>query len=107
MNIDRNARLLLALPIAALALSLAACGGPSRPTVDAVADGLTEFFQEQGMGDEIDAAAAECFAGYLVDSKLSDETLGYLADGEDKQSSVEDRDLTTKILQDNYEECTA
>lgn len=110
MNIDRNlrtpARLLLAVPIAALALSLAACGGSARPTADEVSTGLTKFFDEQGTSDAIDEQASTCFAEKLVDSELSDETLRYLADGEDKQSSVEDRDLTTKILQDNLEECT-
>ncbi|MBO0979743.1 hypothetical protein [Microbacterium sp. SD291] len=107
MNTRTPSRLLLALPIAALAFSLAACGGAARPTADQVADGLTQFFDEQGMGDQIDADAAACLADHLVDSDLSDETLRYLADGEDKQSSVEDRDLTTQILQDNLAECTA
>jgi hypothetical protein len=108
MNLDRKprtTRLLMALPIAALAFSLAACGGASRPTADQVATGLTEFFDEQGMGDVVDKEAATCFAEKLVDSELSNETLNYLANGEDKQSSVEDRDLTTKILEDNLDVC--
>ena len=100
-----TARLLLALPAAVLALSLTACGGAGRPSADEVAEGLTQYFDEAGMGEQIDADASQCLAEHLVDSELSDETLNYLADGEDKQASVEDRDLTTKILQDNLADC--
>ena len=102
-NLRTPARLLMALPIAALAFSLAACGGSTRPSADDVAAGLDEFFTSQGQ--ELPDGASECFAGYLVDSELSNETLTFLANGEDKQSSVEDRDLTTKILKDNLDEC--
>lgn len=105
MSIHRRSRLLLAVPVTALVLSLAACSAP-RPTAEQVADGLAKWAAAQNMED-IDADAAACFAGYLLDSDLSDATLNYIANGEDKQSSVADRDLTTKILQDNYEECTA
>jgi hypothetical protein len=109
MNFDRKlrtrSRLLLALPAAALALSLAACGGASRPSQDQVADGLTKYFESAGQADLFNAEAADCFAGYLVDSDLSNETLNYLANGEDKQADQEDKDLTTKILTDNMQEC--
>ncbi|MCK2030633.1 MULTISPECIES: hypothetical protein [Microbacterium] len=109
MNFDRKlrtrSRLLLALPAAALALSLAACGGASRPSQADVASGLTQYFESAGQGDIFDEKAADCFAGYLVDSELSNETLNYLANGEDKQANQSDKDLTTKILQDNMSEC--
>jgi len=109
MNFDRKlrtrSRLLLALPAAALALSLAACGGASRPSEAQVADGLTKYFEDAGQSDIFTADAAECFAGHLVDSELSNETLNYLANGEDKQANQSDKDLTTKILQDNMSEC--
>ena len=83
-NLRTPSRILMALPIAALAFSLAACGGTSRPAVDDV---------------------ATCFADALVDSDLSNETLTYIANGEDKQSSEEDKALTTQILTDNLEKC--
>lgn len=109
MNIDRNlrtrSRLLMALPIAALALSLAACGSATRPTADQVSDGLGKYLEEQGLGDSFPESATECFAGYLVDSELSNDTLNYIAEGKDQASSVEDGELTQKILQDNAEEC--
>ncbi|MCM3781310.1 hypothetical protein [Microbacterium hydrocarbonoxydans] len=108
---DRNlrpaSRLLMALPIAALAFSLAACGGPSRPSVDDVAEGIGKVFEEQGLGDQIDDDASQCFAEYLVDSDLSDETLNYLASGEDRQANQDDKDLTQKIITDHLEECVA
>ena len=106
-NLRTPSRLLLALPIAALAFSLAACGGPSRPSEADVAKGLTEFFESQGMGDQIDADASECLAEYLVDSDLSNETLTFLANGEDKQKDQADKDLTEKIISDNVQECIA
>jgi len=104
MSIDRNlrptARLLLALPIAAAAFSLAACAAPAeRPSVSEVADGLGEFLETQGM--TLSDEASTCFAEKLVDSKLSNETLGYIADGQDRQKDEADKDLTTKIIQDN------
>lgn len=109
MNIDRKLRtpnrILMALPIAALAFSLAACGGAARPTADQVSEGLTTYLEDQGIGDAVPDTAADCFAGYLVDSDLSNETLNHIANGEDLASSTEDRDLTTKILTDNAEEC--
>jgi hypothetical protein len=108
---DRNlrpaTRLLMALPVAALAFSLAACGGPSRPSADDVADGIQKVYTDMGMGDAMTDDVAQCFAEKLVDSDLSNETLNYIANGEDKQSSEEDKDLTTKILTDNIQECAA
>ncbi|MCK2023923.1 hypothetical protein KZC52_13370 [Microbacterium sp. kSW2-24] len=111
MNFDRKlrtrSRLLLALPAAALALSLAACGGASRPSQADVASGLTQYFEDAGQGDILNEKAADCFAGYLVDSELSNETLNYLANGEDKQANQDDYTLVQKVLTDNMEECLA
>lgn len=106
-NVRPASRLLMALPIAALAFSLAACGGPGRPSADDVSEGLGQVFEDQGMGDVITDDVADCFAEKLVDSDLSDETLRYIANGEDKQANQEDKDLTTKIITDNLEECAA
>ena len=104
-NLRTPSRLLMALPIAALAFSLAACGGQSRPSADDVADGFQDVFegtaQEEVMTDEV----ALCFAEALVDSDLSNETLTYIADGEDKQKNQEEKDLTTQIIQDKQADC--
>lgn len=106
-NLRTPSRILMALPIAALAISLAACGGTSRPAVDDVADGIQKVYEDQGLGDVVTGDVATCFAEALVDSDLSDETLTYIANGEDKQSSEEDKALTTQILTDNLEKCAA
>ena len=104
-NLRTPSRILMALPIAALALSLAACGGSSRPAVDDVADGIQKVYEDQGLGDVVTDDVATCFAEALVDSDLSNETLTYIANGEDKQSSQDDKALTTQILTDNLEKC--
>lgn len=98
-------RLLLVLPIAALAFSLAACGGPSRPSADDVADGIQQVFEGTAQADVITDDVALCYAEALVDSELSNETLTYIANGEDKQKNQEEKDLTTQILQDKTTEC--
>lgn len=100
----------MALPIAALAFSLAACaggpgGGSSRPTSDEVATGIQKVFEEQGLDQLTTDEASSCLADALVDSELSDETLKYIAAGEDKQKDEADKALTTKIIGDNVEEC--
>ncbi|WP_435747450.1 hypothetical protein [Microbacterium sp. PMB16] len=100
------ARLLLALPIAALMLSFAACGGPSRPSADDVADGIQEIYEDLPQHDLVTDPVALCFAEALVDSDVSDETLASIADGEDKPKK-EDEAMTTKILQDKQKECFA
>ncbi|KJL23103.1 hypothetical protein RN50_01274 [Microbacterium foliorum] len=100
-----SSRILMALPIAALAFSLAACGGAARPSADDVADGIQQVYEDQGLGDVVTDDVAQCFAEKLVDSDLSNETLGYIANGEDKQANEKEKDLTTKILRDNVEEC--
>lgn len=106
---DRNlrpaTRLLLAVPVAALALSLAACGGPSRPSEADVASGIQKVFEGTPTADAMTDEVATCFAEALVDSDLSNETLTYIANGEDKQKNQEEKDLTTQILQDKQEEC--
>ncbi|WP_334152104.1 hypothetical protein [Microbacterium sp.] len=104
-KLRNSTRLLMALPIAALAFSLAACGGSTRPTSDEVADGIQKVYEDQGLGDVLTDPIASCFADALVDSELSNETLAYIADGEDKQKDEADKALTTKILKDKQEEC--
>lgn len=99
-------RILMALPIAALAFSLAACSGASRPTVDQVSAGLADALEEQGLGDALPDTAADCFAGYLVDSDLSNESLNHIANGDDLVAS-EDSTLAQQIIQDNLAECTS
>lgn len=98
-------RLLMALPIAALAFSLAACSGATRPSSDDVASGLQQVFEDQGQAELVTDEVASCLADALVDSELSNETLTYIANGEDKQKDETDKALTTQIISDNVQDC--
>ncbi|CAH0253771.1 hypothetical protein SRABI76_03309 [Microbacterium oxydans] len=106
-KIRPSARLLMALPIAALAFSLAACGGDARPTSDQVAEGIQKVFEDQGQSDVVTADVASCLADELVESDLSNETLSYIAGGEDRQKNEEEKALTTQIIKDNIQGCIA
>lgn len=101
----RGLRLLALVPAAALALSLSACGGPGRPSVDEVADGIQKVFAGTSQEDAMTDEAATCLAEALVDSDLSNETLAYIADGEDKQKDEADKALTSKVISENLQEC--
>ena len=113
MSIDRNprtrtARLLLAVPAVALAIGLSACsglGGSTRPSVDQVSAGLYKVLHDDGGSTNFTKQASDCVAKDLVDSKLSDTTLNYIAKGEDKQSNEADKTLTTEIVKTSLPKC--
>lgn len=113
MNIDRNtrtpARLLMALPIAALALSLAACGGPvERPSAEAVAKGLQKQLESQGMGDALNDKVVLCISEALVESDTSNETLDAIARGDDKALTTQDDYKTAEAaIKDSAVECAS
>ncbi|MFJ2369192.1 hypothetical protein [Microbacterium sp. NPDC087665] len=97
MNFDRKlrtrSRLLLALPAAALALSLAACGGAvERPSAEKVADGLQKVLEDQGMGDTLTEPVMLCISEALVDSEVSNETLDAIAKG-DQNATTNEKDF--------------
>jgi hypothetical protein len=109
---DRNlrpaSRILLALPIAALAFSLAACGGaPARPSAEEVSDGLMKVLEDQGMGDALTEPIVLCLSEALVDSDVSNETLASIAKGEDRQANQEDYDLVQTTMTDAGPDCVA
>lgn len=74
-------RALMLLPIAGLALSLAACGGADRPSAQQVADGMDTIFEESGASDLFTDDQLLCIAEKLVDSDISDQDLANIADG--------------------------
>lgn len=84
-------RAVLLLPIVALTLVLAACGGGERPNADQVAEGLQAVFDEMGAGDYFTETQVLCIAEKLVESELTDEDLQSIADGnsEASQSAAE------------------
>ena len=109
-NLDRNlrtpARLLMALPVAALALSLAACGGaPERPTADEVAAGYQKIVEEAGQTDIYTDDLIQCLAEAMVDSEISDQDLANIAEGKDVQTSVESQELLTKVVTEAAPKC--
>lgn len=114
MNIDRNlrSRILMTLPIAALAVSLAACaGGPGggsssdRPSADELSTGITKILEDSGQGDILTEEQVDCIAGEFVDSDVSDQDLKNMAGGEDLQTSQEAKDLVTATMQDAVTTC--
>ncbi|HWS52260.1 MAG TPA: hypothetical protein VN241_14715 [Microbacterium sp.] len=114
-NLDRHrhprARLLTALPIAALALSLAACagiGGSQRPTQDELADGMAKIWeQNEATAGQFTDEQNDCLAEALLESEVSDQDLTNLANGEDKQTSVEARDLVSETIGEAVATCMA
>ncbi|MEJ1090284.1 hypothetical protein [Microbacterium istanbulense] len=111
MNVDRNlrtrtSRLLLALPVVAVALSLAACSAPvERPSSDKVADGIQQIFEDGGLGDSFTEAQITCIADMLVDSDVSDQDLANIADGKDVQTSAEAAKLVEEEMTVAAQEC--
>lgn len=111
MNIDRNlrsrtSRLLLALPIAAVAFSLAACsGGAERPTSAELSDGIKQIFEEGGIGDSFTDEQITCISDLLVESDLSDQDLANIADGKDVQTDQEAYTLMQEEMTTAATEC--
>ena len=115
MNIDRNvrSRILMTLPIAALAVSLAACaggpgggGGSDRPSAEELSSGITTILEDSGQGDILTAEQVECIAEEFLDSDVSDQDLKNMAGGEDLQTSEEAKQLVTSTMQDAVATCT-
>ena len=115
MNIDRNlrSRILMTLPIAALAISLAACaggpgggsGGSDRPSADELSTGITTILEDAGQGGVLTEEQVDCIADEFLDSEVSDQDLKNMADGEDLQTSQEAKDLVTTTMQDAIGTC--
>ncbi|WP_309102750.1 hypothetical protein [Microbacterium sp.] len=112
-NTDRKlrpySRLLMALPVAALSFSLAACagiGGPQRPTQDELAEGMAKIWQsDPSTADRFTDEQNDCMAEALLDSEVSDQDLTNLADGKDEQTSIEARDLVSKTIGEAVTTC--
>ncbi|MGO2746136.1 hypothetical protein [Microbacterium sp.] len=105
-------RLLLALPIAAAAISLAACsgvgatgGGDSRPSADELSAGITTILEDAGQGDLLTSDQIDCIAGEFLDSKVSDEDLSNLAAGKDEQTDEDAKTLVSQTMSDAATTC--
>ncbi|SJN46626.1 hypothetical protein FM104_15105 [Microbacterium esteraromaticum] len=110
MNIDRNlrtrTRLLLALPIAVAAFSLAACSSPAeRPSSDDLSSGIQKILDDGGLGDQFNDEQVSCISDELIDSKISDQDLQNIADGKDVQTNQEAKDLVSKEMSEAVVTC--
>ncbi|MRJ76827.1 hypothetical protein GEV29_09785 [Aeromicrobium sp. SMF47] len=92
-----------AMIVAALALTSACGGGEDRPSKGEVKTSITS--KDSVFGTSIPEAAADCVAGLLVDSKLSDKTLNAIVEkDEDYKGSKEDREALTDVSK-KFSEC--
>ena len=108
MKLRTRSRLLLALPAAALALSLAACGGvgaAERPSAAKVADGLQQVLEDNGADGALTEPMLLCLSKAMVESDLSDQDLANIAEGKDVQTSTEAYDLMQKVMTDAAPGC--
>ena len=69
-----------AVAIATLALAGACGGGSDRPSKDELAKALSS--KDNGLGATLTKKQADCAAGVIVDSKLSDKALKALQEGD-------------------------
>ncbi|MBT2474065.1 hypothetical protein J7E68_05625 [Microbacterium sp. ISL-103] len=106
-NLRTPSRILMALPIAALAFSLAACGGAvERPSAEEVSDGLQKVLEDQGMGDTLTEPVILCLSEALVDSEVSNESLDAIAKGDSSAQTDEDEGaLVQKTITDAAQDC--
>lgn len=82
--------------VAALSLSACGGGGDDRPTKAEVKKSLTS--KDSVFGTTIPAEAADCVAGVLVDSDLSDKTLNAMVEGDkDYKGSDDDQKALTGL----------
>lgn len=117
MNSDRKlrTRLLIAVPIAALAFSLAACGGSAaeRPSTDELTEGVTVILEDGGIAvgdaedDQLTTAQVDCISDELIASDISDQDLANLAEGKDEQTSEEAFDLVQTTMTEAVQTCAA
>lgn len=111
MNIDRKlrsrpARLLLALPVAALAFSLAACSGAAeRPSTSELSAGINQIFEDGGIGGQFTDEQITCISELLLDSELSDQDLANIAEGNDVQTDQAAYDLMQDEMTTAAQEC--
>lgn len=98
-------RLLLVLPAAAIAFSLAACSAPAaRPSVDEVSAGIQKAAKSANSSAVFTDEVSDCVAKELVDSKVSDSTLVTIAEGKEPEGADEQK-LITKVLEGAAETC--
>jgi hypothetical protein len=109
MNRKLRTRLLIAPPVAALAISLAACsgGGGTRPSADELSDGIASILEEAGQGDALTDEQLNCVADAFLESEVSDQDLANLAEGKDLQTSQDAKELVSQTMAESFTTCTS
>jgi hypothetical protein len=88
-----------ALVVAALSLTSACGGGGDRPSKAEVKEAITS--KDSVFGTSIPEKAADCIAGALVDSDVSDKTLQAIVDSDkDYKGSDKDKDALNGLQSD-------
>ncbi len=89
--------------VAALTLTSACGGGGDRPAAEDISTAL----QSEGnvLGTELPAEAADCVGTALEKSKLSDETLQALVDGDQDYQNGDDEDILLGDLAKDVSDC--
>jgi hypothetical protein len=88
-----------AFVVAALSLSSACGGGGDRPSKAEVKEAITS--KDSVFGTSIPEKAADCIAGALVDSDVSDKTLQAIVDSDkDYKGSKKDKDALNGLQSD-------
>lgn len=102
-----RARILLALPIAAAALSLAACssGAVQRPTTVELSTGITTILENVGQAGTYTSDQILCIAEKFYATELDDQDLANIAAGKDEQSSQSAKDLVTSTMSEAITTC--
>ena len=87
------------------ALSLSACGGgdEGRPAKADVKKSLTS--KDSVFGNTIPPEAADCVAGVLVDSDLSDKTLNAMVEGDEDYKGSDKDKKTLATLSSEFGKC--
>jgi hypothetical protein len=88
-----------AFVVAALSLTSACGGGGDRPSKTEVKEAITS--KDSVFGTSIPEKAADCIAGALVDSDVSDKTLQAIVDADkDYKGSDKDKDALNGLQSD-------
>jgi hypothetical protein len=89
---------------AALALTTACGGGGGRPSESEVKSALTS--DDSVFGTAIPEKAADCIAGALVDSDLSDDTLNAIVEKDEDYDGSDDDKKALEGLTKDIGKCT-
>ncbi len=109
LKTTRTSRLLLALPIAALAFGLSGCGSSAgasgRPSAEDISTGLQKIVEEQGISDALNSDIIDCLSEKIAESDISDSDLRTIAQGEDAAISTDTQTALTDIMTSAATEC--